>query len=91
MLKSVGYRLQIRLIKEQDEPCYILIEAVPITDYSAQIELSQDSRLNFTMDDKQDGVNHLVVTGKGEMQERTYSICMCRKMEALERRSITRN
>ena len=70
MLKSVGYRLQIRLIKEQDEPCYILIEAVPITDYSAQIELSQDSRMNFTMDDKQNGVNHLVVTGKGEMQER---------------------
>lgn len=70
MLKSVGYRLQIRLIKEQDEPCYILVEAVPITDYSAQIELSQDSRLNFTMDDKQNGVNHLVVTGKGELQER---------------------
>lgn len=70
MLKSVGYRLQIRLIKEQDEPCYILVEAVLITDYSAQIELSQDSRLNFTMDDKQNGVNHLVVTGKGEMQER---------------------
>ena len=70
MLKSAGYRLQIRLIKEQDEPCYILVEAVPITDYSAQIELSQDSRLNFTMDDKQNGVNHLVVTGKGEMQER---------------------
>ena len=70
MLKSVGYRLQIRLIKEQDEQCYILVEAVTITDYSAQIELSQDSRLNFTMDDKQNGVNHLVVTGKGEMQER---------------------
>ena len=70
MLKSVGYRLQIRLIKEQDEPCCILVEAVPITDYSAQIELSQDSRLNFTMDDKQNGVNHLVVTGKGELQER---------------------
>lgn len=70
MLKSVGYRLQIRLIKEQDEPCYILVEAVLITDYSAQIELSQDSRLNFTMGDKQNGVNHLVVTGKGEMQER---------------------
>ena len=70
MLKSVGCRLQIRLIKEQDEPCYILVEAVPIVDYSAQIELSQDSRLNFTMDDKQNGVNHLIVTGKGELQER---------------------
>lgn len=70
MLKSVGYRLQIRLIKDQGEPCYVLIEAVPIVDYSSQIELSQDSQLNFTMDDKQNGVNHLVVTGKGELQER---------------------
>lgn len=70
MLKSVGYRLQIRLIEMQNEPSYILVEAVPIVDYSAQIELSQDSRLNFTMDDKQNGVNHLVVTGKGELQER---------------------
>ena len=70
MLKSVGYRLQIRLIEMQNEPSYILIEAVPIVDYSAQIELSQDSRLNFTMDDKQYGVNHLVVTGKGELQDR---------------------
>ena len=26
--------------------------------------------MNFTMDDKQNGVNHLIVTGKGEMQER---------------------
>ena len=70
MLKSVGYRLQIRLIEMQNDPSYILVEAVPIVDYSAQIELSQDSRLNFTMDDKQNGVNHLVVTGKGELQER---------------------
>lgn len=70
MLKSVGYRLQIRLVKEQGNPCYILIEAVKITDYSSRIELSQDSQLNFTMDDKRNGVNHLIVTGKGELQER---------------------
>lgn len=70
MLRSVGYRLQIRLIEMQNEPSYILVEAVPIVDYSSQIELSQDSRLNFTMDDKQNGVNHLIVTGKGELQER---------------------
>ena len=70
MLKSVGYRLQIRLVKEQGNLCYILIEAVKITDYSSRIELSQDSQLNFTMDDKRNGVNHLIVTGKGELQER---------------------
>ncbi len=65
------------MIKEQDEPCYILVEAVPITDYSAQIELSQDSRLNFTMDDKQNGVNHLVVTGKrgNAGEEHIPSVC----------------
>ena len=70
MLKSVGYRLQIRLVKEQGNPCYILVEAVKIMDYSSRIELSQDSQLNFTMDDKRNGVNHLIVTGKGELQER---------------------
>ena len=79
MLKSVGYRLQIRLIEMQYEPSYISIEAVPIVDYSAQIELSQDSRLNFTMDDKQNGVNHLIVTGKGEMQERNVFLLYVQK------------
>ena len=38
--------------------------------YSEEIELSQDSRLNFRMKDKRNGVNHLVVGGKGEMQDR---------------------
>lgn len=27
-------------------------------------------KLNYTMDDKRDGVNHLIVTGKGELQDR---------------------
>ena len=27
-------------------------------------------RLNYTMDDKRNGVNHLIVTGKGELQDR---------------------
>lgn len=70
MLKSKGHRLQLSFLREQGEPGYLLIEAVPIVDYSKQIELSQDCQLNYTMDDKRDGVNHLIVTGKGEMQER---------------------
>lgn len=70
MLKSKGYRLQLSFRREQNEPGYLYIEAVPIVDYSDQIELSRDCQLNYTMDDKRDGVNHLIVTGKGEMQDR---------------------
>lgn len=70
MLKSVGYRLKLSHKRVKGEPNYVLTEAVPIIDYSSQIELSKDCRLNYTMDDKRNGVNHLIVTGKGELQER---------------------
>lgn len=70
MLKSKGYRLQLTFRREQNEPGYLYIEAVPIVDYSNRIELSRDCQLNYTMDDKRDGVNHLIVTGKGELQDR---------------------
>ena len=70
MLKSKWHRLQLSFRREQNEPGYLYIEAVPITDFSNQIELSRDCQLNYTMDDKRDGVNHLIVTGKGELQDR---------------------
>lgn len=70
MLKSKGYRLQLTFRREQGEPGYLFIEAVPIVDYSNRIELSRDCQMNYTMDDKRDGVNHLIVTGKGELQDR---------------------
>lgn len=70
MLKSKWYRLQLSFRREQGEPGYLFIEAVPIVDYSNRIELSRDCQLNYTMDDKRDGVNHLIVAGKGELQDR---------------------
>lgn len=70
MLKSKGYRLQLTFRREQGEPGYLFVEAVPIVDYSNRIELSRDCQMNYTMDDKRDGVNHLIVTGKGELQDR---------------------
>lgn len=70
MLKSKGYRLKLTFRREENEPGYLYVEAVPIVDYSSQIELSRDCQLNYTMDDKRDGVNHLIVTGKGELQDR---------------------
>ena len=70
MLKSKWYRLQLLFRREQGEPGYLFVEAVPIVDYSNRIELSRDCQLNYTMDDKRDGVNHLIVAGKGELQDR---------------------
>lgn len=71
MLKSVGYRLRIRYIQqERGQPGYVELSAVPIVDYSEQIELSQDSKLNFTFKNKHNGVNHLICLGKGELQDR---------------------
>lgn len=70
MLKSKGYKLQIYFRRNAGEPGKVFIEAVPIVDYSSEIELSKDCQLNYTMEDIRDGVNHLVVTGKGELQDR---------------------
>lgn len=71
MLKSVGYKLHIEYVQqERGQPGYVELSAVPIVDYSEQIELSQDSRLNFTFDETKNGVNHLVCLGKGELQGR---------------------
>lgn len=71
MLKSVGYRLRIRYVQqERGQPGYVELSSVPIVDYSEQIELSQDSQLNFTFKNVKNGVNHLICLGKGELQER---------------------
>lgn len=71
MLKSVGHRMQIKYIQqERGQPGYVELSAVPIVDYSEQIELSQDSRLNFVFDETKNGVNHLICLGKGELQDR---------------------
>lgn len=70
MLKSKGYKLQLTFRRNTGEPGKVFVEAVPIVDYSPEIELSKDCQLNYTMEDIRDGVNHLVVTGKGELQDR---------------------
>lgn len=71
MLKSVGYRLKIRYMQqERGQPGYVELSAAPIVDYSEQIELSQDSQLNFTFRNCRNGVNHLICLGKGELQDR---------------------
>lgn len=71
MLKSIGYKLRIRYKQgELYSGSFAEISAVPITDYSNEIELSQDSRLNFTIEINRGSVNHLICLGKGELKER---------------------
>lgn len=71
MLKSVGYRLKIRYVQqERGHPGYVELSSAPIVDYSEQIELSQDSQLNFEFKNCRNGVNHLICLGKGELQDR---------------------
>lgn len=70
MLKSVGYKIKISYQEPTQEIGYVQIEAVPIADYSEEIELSQDSRLDFWMNNIKNGYNHMIVTGKGELEDR---------------------
>lgn len=68
LLKSKGYRLDISY-SQTDKA--VLVKAAPIVNYSQQIELSSDMRLNYKMHMQGDGVNHLICLGQGELRDRT--------------------
>lgn len=71
MLKSVGYRMDIRYKQgDSDEVGWVQVKAVPITDYSQEQEFSNDNDMYFTMDENFRGINHLICLGKGELKER---------------------
>lgn len=65
MLKSVGYRLNIGC-----QNGAVTLTPTPIHDYSDELEYSQDSNINFRIQDNQNGVNHLVCLGKGDLRDR---------------------
>ena len=68
LLKSRGYRLELRYDQEFKA---VAVSAVPIVDYSRRIELSSDMRMDYTVEVNNDGVNHLICLGKGELKDRT--------------------
>ena len=71
MLRSVDYRLRIRYnVGSPNSHGWVDVYAVPVVDYSEELELSQDSQINFIFDDVRNGVNHLVAGGKGNLSER---------------------
>lgn len=71
MLKSVGYKLHLEYKQgTEGNPGYVEVSAVPIVDYSEQVELSGDMRLDFSAAVVRDGVNHLICLGEGELADR---------------------
>lgn len=68
MLASVGYRLRLSYDQVQAR---VVVDAVPIVDYSAQIEYSSDMNANYRMTLDYMGINHLICLGAGELRERT--------------------
>lgn len=69
-LGTIGGRLEFKYKFNGTEKGYILVEAVPITDYSERIEYSQDDNINVDILDYRNGVNHLICLGKGELSNR---------------------
>ena len=71
MLKSVGYRLDIKY-KESDVGIagYVKVSAVPINNLSSEYELTNDNNMIFKTDDNRRGINHLICLGKGELKDR---------------------
>ena len=68
LLKSVGYKMQI----EYDQVLRkVVVSAVPIVDYSSEIEYSSDMSADYSMIIDRTGINHLVCLGSGELKNRT--------------------
>ena len=67
LLKSVDYKMRITYDMETGK---VIVEAVPIVDYSSQIEYSSDMNANYYMTQEGTGVNHRICLGQGELADR---------------------
>ncbi len=71
LLDSNGYRMQIAYMEPEGlEYGYVTIQAVPVTDYSEDLEYSREGKVNFGIRDYRGGINHLVCVGEGQNEER---------------------
>lgn len=65
MLKAVGAKLEL-VYTQQQLTGEVVIRAVPIEDYSDEIEYSNDQKVHFTTKEYARGTNHLVCVGEDE-------------------------
>ncbi len=76
MLATVSYRLSIKAVRE-DSDFYIELSAVPIVDYSEDVEFSQDNDIYFKIQQITNKYNYMIALGKGELQEREVLYFYC--------------
>lgn len=71
MLKSVGYRMDIKYLQGNvGKAGYVIVQAVKINDLSEEYEFTNDNNMRFKTDDNRRGTNHLICLGKGELKNR---------------------
>lgn len=71
LLDQYKYKLDIKYIQPENlEYGHVSLQAVPIVDYSEDLEYSNEEKINVNIRDCRSGVNHLVCVGEGENQDR---------------------
>lgn len=84
LVSNYGCRLQIQYVQPEGlEYGYVTVQAVPIVDYSEQLEYSQEEGIYVTVRDCRNGVNHLVCVGEGENRIESCYTYTYRKTELL--------
>ena len=67
MLKTVNAKLKI-MFDRSDR--LVHLSAVPIVDYSDELEYTTDNNTYFKISEKKNGCNHLICLGSGELTQR---------------------
>lgn len=70
MLSRAHARMNIQSLKINDILC-VFVSAVPINNFSNEIELNNDYGINMIAKKTKSGINHVICLGKGELTERT--------------------
>ncbi len=74
LLDENKHRIQIEYYEPEGlDYGHVNVQAVPITDYSNELEYSNDGKVNITVKDCRSGINHLVCVGTGQNEERIVS------------------
>lgn len=69
LLNPYGYRLDIN-VDGSAEKMHLIISAKPVTDYSEEIEVSQDGNLNFRIGKAVPAYTHMICAGSGDLKDR---------------------
>lgn len=70
-LEKQDARLDIKYeLGDANDKGYVILEAKRVVDHSDTIEISEDGNVKLNILDYQNGVNHLICYGKGELETR---------------------